>query len=588
MSPKITFQTVDSQEFISEQSKIIHDVVQQLEKANLPIRNIVEIVVADDYSKSFAEMHENGGKEIQNRGYYSTAKNFISNDGKSTRILFNRKYSDFRFPDSIKALIGQVADIHLPELIPQEIDTLPNTVEFNLSHDLKSILREFTIKAITFMYLNKMSFTTNDVEYRVSDKNEMSLEKTEAALNRELKKLHFKYQRDKDINAFWISIVQNLSFYCNQAIYASHKDAKDCHLKRIYDSMFTGINALLDHKDNITAEIEKAVSCYLGDHNLKAASHSDGQFELRILDNPKDFYKQNKVVDTEDRIVCFADILGFKNIVEEYDEKPNSTILQDLKEALDFAYSTSITKFTQNSQLDYRVFSDCLCISTPYFDEEDFITQLFVISQSIKVFQTQLMSKGFFVRGAIAFGSYYEDDSMIFSNALIEAYLIESNKKDDNKALYSRIALSKPIAEKLYQKRVELEPRFPWGESFVRDNNDNVIFLNPFDILRNISYNFDYMRKTFDTACEGLEDNPLIGILRSITNTVLDSTLKFFSPQIDDNEMFKPFEDIIEQKITENANIDTYRKKYVWLKEFLIWYKQNQKDEQFSFIFRND
>lgn len=567
---------------------IILDVLQQLEKANLPIRNITEIIIADDYSKTFAEMHENGGKEIQKRGYFSAAKNFISEDGKSTKILFNRKYSDFRFPDSIKALIGQVADIHLPELIPQEIDTLPNTIEFNLSHDLKSILREFAIKTITYMYLNKLSFTTNGIEYRVCDKNEMSLDKIEAALNRELKKLHFKYQRDKDINAFWISIVQNLSFYCNQAIYASHKGAKNCHLKRIYDSMFSGINALLDHKDNITTEIEKAVCCYLGDHNLKAASHSDGQFELRILDNPKDFYKQNKVVDTEDRIVCFADILGFKNIVEEYAEKPNSTLLQDLKEALDVAYSTSITNFAQNSQLDYRVFSDCLCISTPYFDEEDFITQLFVISQSIKVFQTQLMLNGFFIRGAIAFGSHYEDDNMIFSNALIEAYLIESNKKDDNKAIYSRIALSKLIAEKLWQKRVELAPRFPWGESFVRDNNDNVIFLNPFDFLRNISGNFDYMRKTFDTACEGLEDDPLIGILRSFTNTVLDSTLKLFPPQIKDNEIFKPFEDMIEQKITVNANNEKYRKKYEWLKEFLIWYKQNQRDEKFSFIFTKD
>lgn len=585
MSPKITFQTADSQEFISEQSKIVLDVVQQLEKANLPIRNIIEIIVADDYSKTFAEMHENGGKEIQKRGYYSTAKNFISDDGKSTRILINRKYSDFRFPDSIKVLIGQVVDVHIPELIPQEIETLPKTIEFNLSHDLKSILREFAIKAITYMYLNRMSFTANGVEYRVRDKNEMSLERIETALNRELKKLHFKYQRDKDINAFWISIVQNLSFYCNQTIYVSLKDAKDCHLKRIYDSMFSGINAVFDHKDNIIVEIEKAVCCYLGNHNLKAVSHSDGQFELRILENPKDFYKQNKVVDTEERIVCFADILGFKRIVEEYDEKPDSTILQDLKEALDSAYSTTITKFTQNTQLDYRVFSDCLCISIPYFDEEDFITQLFVISQSIKVFQTQLMLKGFFVRGAIAFGSHYEDENMIFSNALIEAYLIESNIKDDNKAIYSRIALSKPLAEKLCQKRVELEPRFPWGESFVRDNRDGVIFLNPFDILRNIAGNFDYMRKTFDSTCEGLEDDPLMGILKNITNTILDSTLKLFPPQIDDNEIFKPFADMIEQKITENANNDKYRKKYEWQKEFLMWYKQNQKDEKFSFIF---
>jgi len=588
LSPTITFLTADSQEFISEQSRIILDVMQQLEKANLPILNIVEIVVADDYSKTFTDMHENGGSEIQKRGYYSMAKNFLSEDGKTTRILFNRKFNDFRLPDSIKSLISQIADVNLPEIIPPEIDALPNTIEFNLSHDLKSILREFAIKAITYMYLNRLTFTQNDVEYRVRDKNEMSLEKIEAALNREVKRFHFKYQRDKDINAFWISIVQNLSFYCNQAIYVSHKDAKDCHLKRIYDSMFCGINAVLDHKEYVTVEIEKAVCDYLADHKLKAASHSDGQFELRILENPKDFYKKNKIVDTENRIVCFADILGFGNIVEEYDQNPNSTVLQDLKEALDFAYSTAITKFAQNSQIDYRVFSDCLCISTPYFDEEDFFTQLFVISQSIKVFQTQLMLKGFFVRGAITFGSHYEDENMIFSKALVEAYLIESNKKDDNKALYSRIALSKPLAEKLSQNCIELESRYPWRESFVQDNSDNVIFLNPFDILRNIRSNFDYMRNAFDTACEGLEDDPLVGMLKNITNTVLDSTLELFPPQIDSDEVFKPFEDMIEQKIIENAGDDRYRLKYEWLKEFLGWYKQSQKDDKFSFIFRKE
>ena len=51
MSPTITFLTADSPEFISEQSRIILDVMQQLEKANLPIRNIVEIVVANSFKE---------------------------------------------------------------------------------------------------------------------------------------------------------------------------------------------------------------------------------------------------------------------------------------------------------------------------------------------------------------------------------------------------------------------------------------------------------------------------------------------------------------------------------------------------------
>jgi hypothetical protein len=554
LNPIITFLTADSQEYISEQTRIILDVFQQLEKVNIPIRNIVEIKITDDYSNTFSNMHGSGSYELKKRGYYSTAKNFIDKEGKSTKILFNRKYVDFRLADSIIALISQLTDVNLPE-----IEELPNSVSYDLQHALKAVLHEFAIKVITFHYLNKFTFTLNGIEYRVCEENNISLLKTEAALNREIKKLHFKYQRDKDINAFWISIVQNLSFYCNQAIYASDKNSKDCHLKSIYDSMVSAVIAVLDHKEDITSEIQQTVCAYLVDHNLKIDKNPDGTIKLRIIINPKDFYKQNNVVEIEDRIVCFADILGFKNIVEEYNKNPNSTVLQDLKEALDSAYSISLCKFAQNSQLDYRVFSDCLCISTPYFDDEDFFTQLFVISQSIKVFQTQLMFKGFFVRGAIAFGSHYEDKNMIFSQALIEAYLIESNKKEDNKARYSRIALSKSLVDKLRSQTKDLENKFPWNESFVLDNCDNVIFLNPFDILHNFPKNINYMKEAFENACQDLGTDPLINNLKSITTKALDATLDLITPHIENNEIFKPFVDMLNSKIIEYADNDKYR-----------------------------
>jgi len=586
--PKIIYLTNDPQDYISEQAKIILNTLQQLETTNFPIRNVSEIIIADDYSKTFSSMHANGGTEIQKRGYYSAAKNFVIKDGGSTKILFNRKYTDFRYPDSIKSLIGQIADLHLPEIIPTEIEKLPVTIEFNLNHDLKSVLREFACKAIGFYYLSKITFTLNEVEYRVCDKNDTLLEKIEAALNRDIKRLHFRYQMNDDIGEFWISILQNLSFYCNQAIYASHKDSKNCHLKRIFDSMVSSFTAIVDNNENYIMEVKQTVCEYLEDHNLRINEHADGKFELRIAQNPKDFYKDNKIVDTEDRIVCFADILGFSNIVEEYDMKPNSTLLQDLKETLDIAYSLSLKKFAQNSQLDYRVFSDCLCISTPFFDDEDFFTQLFVITQSIKVFQTQLMLKGFFIRGAIAFGSHYEDENMIFSNALIEAFLIESNKKEDNKAIYSRIALSKAIVDKIFSQRSDLINRFPWNDSFVKDNSDNVVFLNSFDMLKNVNSNFDYMKSVFDNACEGMEDDPLINVLRNATNIVLNATINLFTPHLDNDVMFKPFLDIIESKIIENKNNEKYRKKYEWLKEFIIWYMKNQGDNKFTFILKKD
>ena len=122
---------------------------------------------------------------------------------------------------------------------------------------------------------------------------------------------------------------------------------------------------------------------------------SDG-FHIRLTKDPKNYFI-GALVETEPRIVCFMDILGFSDLINEYDEDITSTLLQDIQESFSLAQTYLLDNKLQKNKdvirhLKYQTFSDNICISIPYFDyENDFLSNFNLLATYVRGFQLIMM-----------------------------------------------------------------------------------------------------------------------------------------------------------------------------------------------------
>jgi hypothetical protein len=131
----------------------------------------------------------------------------------------------------------------------------------------------------------------------------------------------------------------------------------------------------------------------------------------------------------EDRLVAFLDILGFKQAVladTPAAEKTIAHIDKVLRHGIDVVTNLSNAKFT------VRLFSDCLCLSCGLSDLYDFMRE-------VAFLQYHLASGGLWLRGGLAVGRHFENELMVFSQGLVDAYLLEG------RAVYPRVLIADSI-----------------------------------------------------------------------------------------------------------------------------------------------
>ena len=125
----------------------------------------------------------------------------------------------------------------------------------------------------------------------------------------------------------------------------------------------------------------------------------------------------------ETRVLCFIDILGFKNIIKRWLEDPNAavTVEASLNRAAEWVGGRRalISKTVHDWRL--RVFSDCACISQP-------ATDLGILSllEGAAFFQRELIGAGYLIRGGISMGKHFESAYTLLSDALLDAHELES------------------------------------------------------------------------------------------------------------------------------------------------------------------
>jgi hypothetical protein len=280
----------------------------------------------------------------------------------------------------------------------------------------------------------------------------------------------------------------------------------------------------------------------------------------------------------ENRLVCFIDILGFTEIIEKFEKTKDTSIIETIKSAFDKAIQNLENPISDKSaeilnvseekinhlknDIFFKTFSDNIIISFTY-DDSNFLARLQLLVTFSNIFQYSLTVQGVYTRGGISFGSFYSDKNIIFSNALVKAYNLESKT-----AIYPRIVIDKTIIEKI--EKYDTQNLITYGlTELIYFDWENVAFINPLSISDTFAKEAENM---FNNA-EFLNDERIKEQLESVPEASRSVALKPYTA------LLQEYEEIISKvkiKSTDQNSSDNVRNKYLWLIEFYKWKHLNE------------
>lgn len=507
-----------------------------------------EIIITDDFENEitrYCENHIQGFNLTKSREYSVVAKT-IDFDGKKKIFLDATKVNIYiKFTQQI--FFGQLIEIYAEDVISNNYK-VPNS--FLSSTPFTEVVgicfSQWATKVVANVSETSLVFQKNYLHDNIKIfVNEFK---------RNIRKLHYKHQEDRLLNDFWINSILEVDNFIRRCLDVKFDNGNFDALQEfneIIPSLLSEIEIQTQYvlvKEQIDiSSIRKYVLEILNKCSINIPS--ENPMCVKVMETPKKLFKGN-LVDTEPRLVAFIDILGFSDIISEYDSIETSNILNELHDTLETAIKVSIEGLTKpdavtdlKDYLEYRMFSDCICISLPYIEyENDFHIQFHSLSYIVRAYQLAMLQKGFFVRGGISMGSFYSDKNMIFSGGLVNAYKLEQI------AIYPIIIVDKKVLERLKNNFKENSKNLFYENTMLyKENDPEKIFLNPFDSLDNSTKYLDYLQSTLDdliTSNEEDKNDPLL----EITNSLLKLTNSFTKPIFDlAKSQMKP-ETIIEEK----------------------------------------
>jgi hypothetical protein len=177
-----------------------------------------------------------------------------------------------------------------------------------------------------------------------------------------------------------------------------------------------------------------------------------------------------------DRYCAFIDILGFRGLIGSL--KGNGNQFLTLREVLKKIHAP-VGQPTVSTFTDFRAqsISDAVAISTLATDQG--LMRLF---QAVEELAVDLLKEGYFIRGALVKGKLYHDDTMVFGEALVQAYELERSV-----ARYPRVMITRDVMADIEEfckgllahRREEFTP-------YIEQADDGPYFVH---VLRTVSAN---------------------------------------------------------------------------------------------------
>lgn len=197
-----------------------------------------------------------------------------------------------------------------------------------------------------------------------------------------------------------------------------------------------------------------------------------------------------KQIKYRNQIVAFIDILGFSDMIkdaQEDNDKAYTTIMKitnAIEQAVEKNLDCRLLPKDKPQPTDpvYRVFSDCICISSDCIEEmnSEFIDHfLFYFLMNLLYVQAELTLHGIFIRGGVTINKHFYNDKIIFSSALVDAYKLESKK-----SIYPRILIHNSIIDML--RNLSHEDDMKLLNAVIKRDADGLVFLDYLEYISEV------------------------------------------------------------------------------------------------------
>jgi hypothetical protein len=523
-----------------------NSLLEEVRKQNILSPSIDEIIITDDIDGEITRYCKNRLRQpklTRNREYIGIAKTVKFDNKKKIFFDFINVNSYLKYTPQI--FFEQIIRVYAEDIVSNNY-TISKTYTADTPYPdiIKMLFAQWTIEVVSYSVATNLNFNRENLHLDVKMFTD--------AFKRNIRKLHYQYQEEMSYDDFWINTVTELDAFIRRCLDLKHDNGSFLYLQEFIDyvpplliDIEIQTKNLLEKKDIDLLNIQTNVLKILNKCSINIPK--EGSMSIEIADSPKNLFK-NTIIDTEPRIVAFIDILGFSAIIDEYDSDKTSNILNELHDTLEMAIKIAIEdmkdpklKSDLKEYLEYRMFSDCLCISLPYIEYgNDFHIQFHSLTSVVKAYQLAMMQKGFYVRGGISIGSFYADKNMIFSGGLVKAYKLEQT------IVYPVIAIDKSIMERLKINFIENSKGLFYENTMLYTENEaNKIFLNPYDFLdKSIKY-LDYLQSTMDNLIDSNskeEDDSSIAVMNTllkITNSLTKPVFENAKSQLNSESMNK-------------------------------------------------
>lgn len=227
--------------------------------------------------------------------------------------------------------------------------------------------------------------------------------------------------------------------------------------------------------------------------------------------------------ECSNRVVVFMDILGFKNIINQFDNQEMNKLVYNIMNYFKWIKESNYKGFLAEHDIgkEVTVFSDSIVVSY----DASLPGQVFFILLDIIHIQLDLAAKGIFLRGGVSIGNLTHENDIVFGPAMLDAYNLESKI-----AKYPRIIIDEKVFQFAYNNpgyNNTNEQELEYIEGLVRRDNDGW-------------YYTDYLTQ----CCELDKQTDIYVVLDSIKNKI--------------------------QQYINDDNKDI-REKYEWLNEYYEW-----------------
>ena len=494
--------------------------IDNLNKEKLISKCLDEIIITDNISEDIEDYCLKFNLPIQRitvgREFVAVSK--IIDFDNCKKIFFNAESININNEYSTQIFYEQVISVYSFETISKITNT---PIQYEVGDSLEEIIKIlFTKWSASVLGARICKSLTKDKKVLFND-----VKVFVNHFKRNIKGLHIEYQKNQNNQIFISNFIHELDYFIERSIILKSDEGSFEQLQEfksdfplLLQEIDLQTSNLLDDKVLSFLEINSSIDNILKLCNVKI--HSYSQTGLHILESPKKLFKTN-LIDTEQRIVAFIDILGFSNIIKEYDSDESSNILNQLHEALENAIKTSIDTFANPKikseifeHIDYRMFSDCICLSLPFIDYgNDFHLQFNSLSTIIKAYQLSMMNTGFYVRGGVAIGSFFSDRNMIFSGGLVKAHYIEGKAINPIVVVDNAIIDRLKIDYKQHSKGLRLD-----GSLIYSVESPELVFINPFEQLDNSNIAITNLQSLISELANG--ENPDDDPLGKLSSTI--------------------------------------------------------------------